>query len=238
MTNGMVGVLLYSVRSRTFLIAVDCLDCNKMASLTAVKRRIAAKTLSLEIEAHQLLPDVSVAVSRNLTVKNTELFASISKYLSSFVRYGGVIEAYVPCTGTVSASMLIDPTGYVSMVSSQDVVMNTQTLQPIGCIIPQSAVPHRVLFHHAITMGQALSSRGVRGYVDIDFVVCDIKTSSIHSYDSGKGVMITMNAAEYSACLINTDCNIRYSPSILALNLLTFVSKGRFSGEIGTGRWW
>lgn len=102
--------------------------------------------------------------------------------IAFFLSSGGVIEACPPTDSVtvLSVDMLIEPSGQIEVISSGDQIHADNQLQRWGLSIPQASVEPAILNTLSKHIGDACKSRGIVGYVNIDFITfIDPKTVSV-----------------------------------------------------------
>lgn len=96
-----------------------------------------------------------------------------ASFSEKFERSGGVVEVMVGggALASPSAQLFISPEGQTLVVSTQDQIMGGPTGQTsIGCAGPASLRYRYTIARHAAAVGDALSERGVWGFVGVDFL--------------------------------------------------------------------
>lgn len=96
---------------------------------------------------------------------------------------GGVIEACPPSDSitTLTVDMLIEPTGQLQVLTSGDQIHAEGQFQCWGVSLPQSSVEPAILSAMCKHIGDACKSRGIVGYLRIDFVTF-IDPKTVRSY--------------------------------------------------------
>ena len=85
---------------------------------------------------------------------------------------GGVIEACPPTDSitTLTANMLVEPNGQQSVMMTGDQVHAESPLHNWGLSVPQASVEPATLNAMCKYIGEACKSRGIVGYIQVDFV--------------------------------------------------------------------
>ena len=96
----------------------------------------------------------------------------MSCIITAFTVTGGVIEACPPTESitTLTANMLIEPNGQVNIMCSGDQIHAESPFHTWGMSVPQASVEPSILSAMCKHIGEACKSRGIVGYVEVDFV--------------------------------------------------------------------
>ena len=88
------------------------------------------------------------------------------------MKIGGIIEACPPSDSitALSVDLLITPTGKVDLICNGDQIHAESQFSCWGLSVPQSSVEPDVLNNLCQKIGEACKTRGVVGYINIDFV--------------------------------------------------------------------
>merc|ERR1719422_695902 len=121
------------------------------------------------IKIHAEVPDILLKYAQPL---NTKMYPTWEKFLRAFLSQGGVIEACPPSENitTLTADILIEPTGNISLMSCGDQIHAESPFSCWGVSMPQASVEPMVLNAACIQVAEAAKARGIVGYIRIDFV--------------------------------------------------------------------
>jgi hypothetical protein len=134
--------------------------------------------------------------------------AGWSDFAALFFRLGGIVEA---CPSNVlsspSANLFIEPDGTVSVTSSHDQIFH----QPYvfgGATFPSSA-PADLLHRVTKALGRVCFTKGIIGYVGVDFVLSYDKRSKLQQ-------------------LWAVDLNVRMTSTAASFKMFDFLMRGRY----------
>jgi len=118
----------------------------------------------------RLVENIRKTLRQKTVIACPEVYKDWKRYVKTFTRVGGVIEACPPdVRGSPSANLLIEPTGAVTLISTQDQIFATP-YRYCGTSFPQKTVPNAAIRGAALAICTKLFEKGVIGYVGIDFV--------------------------------------------------------------------
>ncbi|XP_072551734.1 IQ motif-containing protein H [Salminus brasiliensis] len=103
---------------------------------------------------------------------NTSCYPTWTCFLEHFLKEGGVIEAYPPSDSVtcLTVDLLVEPGGEVRMLSCADQLHEPDTLQVVGCSMPQTSVCSDTLYSICMRVGQACQQRRILGHLSLDLV--------------------------------------------------------------------
>ncbi|XP_052701435.1 IQ domain-containing protein H-like isoform X2 [Crassostrea angulata] len=159
------------------------------------------------IKIHAEIADVLAKYARPV---HEELYEDWSKFLDAFLSQGGVIEATPPSDSITSLTvdMLIEPTGRANVLCMGDQIHAETPFSCWGVSMPQSSVEPDVLNAACKKVAEACKSRGIIGYLSVDFVTfIDSKTNDQK--------------------LWALDLSLHYSDSLAMFQLMSYVSNGK-----------
>uniref|UniRef100_A0A3Q3BA83 IQ motif containing H n=1 Tax=Kryptolebias marmoratus TaxID=37003 RepID=A0A3Q3BA83_KRYMA len=99
----------------------------------------------------------------------TSSYPSWSCFLKTFLRQGGVVEAYPPSESVtyLTVDMLLEPGGEVTMLSCGDQLHGSCQLEVIGSTVPQTSVHPDALHSICVRVGRACLQHLIVGYVSV-----------------------------------------------------------------------
>ncbi|KAM4618235.1 IQ motif-containing protein H [Polymixia lowei] len=100
----------------------------------------------------------------------TSCYPNWACFLKTFLRQGGVVEAYPPSDSVtcLTVDLLLEPGGEVTMLSCGDQLHGSSKLESIGSTVPQTSVCPDALRSICTRVGQACLQRLIIGYVSLD----------------------------------------------------------------------
>ncbi|XP_034060788.1 IQ motif-containing protein H [Gymnodraco acuticeps] len=109
-------------------------------------------------------------LSRYAQPVKTSCYSTWACFLETFLRQGGVVEAYPPsdCVTCLTVDLLLKPGGGVTMVSCGDQLHGSCQLEAIGSTVPQTSVQPQTLQSICMRVGQACLQHLIVGYVSVD----------------------------------------------------------------------
>ncbi|KAK0133992.1 IQ motif-containing protein H [Merluccius polli] len=101
---------------------------------------------------------------------NASCFPDWACFLKTFLRQGGVVEAYPPSHSVtcLTVDLLLAPGGEVSVLSCGDQLRGSCRLEALGSSVPQASVRPDALHALCSRVGRACLERHIVGYVSID----------------------------------------------------------------------
>lgn len=101
-----------------------------------------------------------------------KLFRGWREFLEEFLREGGIIEAAPPAESVtgLTGNVLIEPTGDIKVLSVADQIHSVSPYKCWGHTVPQASFDTSILNGCILSISQACRSRGIVGYLSIDFV--------------------------------------------------------------------
>ncbi|XP_063052588.1 IQ motif-containing protein H isoform X2 [Engraulis encrasicolus] len=125
----------------------------------------------------RFLEEVPQLLAKHAKPTHPDIFPTWDKFLSHFLRYGGVVEAYPPSDSVtcLSVDMLVEPgagagEGEVRVLSCGDQLHGPTGLEVLGWSVPQTSVCPDTLHQLCTRVGHACRERGILGYLSIDLV--------------------------------------------------------------------
>jgi hypothetical protein len=117
---------------------------------------------------------------------------------------GGIIEACPPTDSitTLTADLLIEPNGQLEILSSGDQIHAESPFHSWGLSVPQASVDPAILSALCKHIADACKSRGIIGYVQVDFVTF-IDNNSVSAnillflYFCGKMFCVRVDVMQY-----------------------------------------
>ncbi|KAL8616663.1 hypothetical protein ACOMHN_031645 [Nucella lapillus] len=160
------------------------------------------------IKIHAEVPDILLDHAQP---SNTKVYSSWQTFLVDFLSQGGVIEACPPTESltTLTTNMLIEPSGQATLVCSGDQIHAESPLHTWGLSVPQASVDPAILTAMCKHIGDACKSRGIVGFVEVDFV------TFIHPVALDQHVWAL-------------DLRLHYSDSLALFQLTRYVTGGQF----------
>ncbi|XP_039989740.1 LOW QUALITY PROTEIN: IQ motif-containing protein H [Xiphias gladius] len=100
----------------------------------------------------------------------TSCYPNWACFLKTFLRQGGVVEAYPPSDSVtcLTVDLLLEPGGEVTMLSCGDQLHGSCQLEAIVSTVPQTSVHPETLHSICMCVGQACLQRLIVGYVSVD----------------------------------------------------------------------
>ncbi|KAK2189580.1 hypothetical protein NP493_102g04043 [Ridgeia piscesae] len=200
----------YDGRGIAYIDIGDHLHCYQWALKEAArygekwKKKWAQEAAYIKI--HEEVPTL---LTQHARTNNKNVYATWEIYLEAFLSQGGVIEACPPSDSVtaLTADMLIEPNGEMSIVSLGDQIHDDSLYTCWGLSVPQSSVEPELLNDNLFKVAESCRARGVIGYFAVDFV------TFIHPKTMAQE-------------LWTVDLNLSYSDTAAMSQLLKFVSCG------------
>lgn len=130
-----------------------------------------------ELWAHEsiynlILKELPFILERYATPVDQSVFGNWQEFMLSFLGEGGIIEACPSADSVtgITANVLIEPNGGIQILSVADQIHSTSPYQCWGHTLPQSSYDVKILNECITSISNACKSRGVLGYISIDFV--------------------------------------------------------------------
>ncbi|XP_034443563.1 IQ motif-containing protein H isoform X2 [Hippoglossus hippoglossus] len=100
----------------------------------------------------------------------TSRYPNWACFLKTFLRQGGVVEAYPPSDSVtcLTVDLLLEPGGEVTALSCGDQLHGSCQLEAIGCTVPQTSVHPETLHSICTHVGRACLQRCIVGHVSVD----------------------------------------------------------------------
>ncbi|XP_056273437.1 IQ motif-containing protein H isoform X2 [Pseudoliparis swirei] len=116
------------------------------------------------------LDEVPGWLARYAQPANTSCYPDWACFLKTFLRQGGVVEAYPPSESVtcLTVDLLLEPGGEVTMLSCGDQLQGSCQLEALGSTVPQTSVHQETLQSICMRVGQACLQRLIVGYVSVD----------------------------------------------------------------------
>lgn len=118
----------------------------------------------------------------------TSHYPTWAGFLQTFLRQGGVVEAYPPsdAISCVTVDLLLEPGGQVTMLSSGDQLRSSCGLNVLGSSVPQRSLNPETLQSICARVGQACKQQDIVGHVSMDvacFIHCTTKKQTVWALD-------------------------------------------------------
>nr|XP_019934310.1 PREDICTED: IQ domain-containing protein H [Paralichthys olivaceus] len=100
----------------------------------------------------------------------TSCYPNWACFLKTFLRQGGVVEAYPPSDSVtcLTVDLLLEPGGEVTVLSCGDQLHGSCQLEAIGSTVPQTSVHPETLHSICTRVGRACLQRCIIGHVSVD----------------------------------------------------------------------
>ncbi|KAM9352354.1 IQ motif-containing protein H [Symphorus nematophorus] len=116
------------------------------------------------------LDEIPEWLARYARPAKTSCYPNWACFLKTFLRQGGVVEAYPPSDSVtcLTVDLLLEPGGEVTMLSCGDQLHGACQLETLGSTVPQTSVHPETLHSICMRVGQACLQRLIVGYVSVD----------------------------------------------------------------------
>ncbi|KAM3869947.1 IQ motif-containing protein H [Diretmus argenteus] len=123
-----------------------------------------------ELVLLRYLEEVPEWLAHHAQPAKSSCYPSWACFLKTFLRQGGVVEAYAPSDSwtCLTVDLLLEPGGEVTMLSCGDQLHGSCQLETIGSSVPQSSVCPGTLHAICMRVGRACLQRRIIGYVSLD----------------------------------------------------------------------
>ncbi|XP_070686599.1 IQ motif-containing protein H [Pempheris klunzingeri] len=162
------------------------------------------------------LDEIPEWLDRYARPAKTSCYPNWACFLKTFLRQGGVVEAYPPSDSVtcLTVDLLLEPGGEVRMLSCGDQLHGSCQLEVMGSTVPQTSVNPETLHSTCMRVGQACLQRHIIGYVSVDLV-----TFLDHS---------TMEQKVWAI-----DLNLTYSDQLAMTQMLLMMTGGTLNCRAG-----
>ncbi|KAI3371274.1 hypothetical protein L3Q82_023887, partial [Scortum barcoo] len=116
------------------------------------------------------LDEIPEWLARYAQPAKTSCYPNWACFLKTFLRQGGVVEAYPPSDSVtcLTVDLLLEPGGEVTMLSCGDQLHGSCQLESVGSTVPQTSVHPETLHSICMRVGQACLQHLMVGYVSVD----------------------------------------------------------------------
>uniref|UniRef100_UPI0037E9738C IQ motif-containing protein H n=1 Tax=Semicossyphus pulcher TaxID=241346 RepID=UPI0037E9738C len=116
------------------------------------------------------LDEIPEWLARYARPAKTSCYPTWAGFLKTFLRQGGVVEAYPPSDSVtcLTVDLLLEPGGDVTMLSCGDQLHGSSQLEAMGSTVPQTSVHPDTLNSICMRVGRACLQRLIVGYVSVD----------------------------------------------------------------------
>ncbi|XP_065812715.1 IQ motif-containing protein H [Labrus bergylta] len=118
------------------------------------------------------LDEIPGWLARYARPAKTSCYPTWASFLKTFLRQGGVVEAYPPSESVtcLTVDLLLEPGGGVAMLSCGEQLHDSCDLESLGSTVPQTSVHPDSLNSICMRVGQTCLQRLIVGYISMDLV--------------------------------------------------------------------
>uniref|UniRef100_A0A3B4TXE7 IQ motif containing H n=1 Tax=Seriola dumerili TaxID=41447 RepID=A0A3B4TXE7_SERDU len=162
------------------------------------------------------LDEIPEWLARYARPAKTSCYPNWACFLKTFLRQGGVVEAYPPSDSVtcLTIDLLLEPGGEVTMLSCGDQLHSSCQLEAVGSTVPQTSVHPETLHSIGMRVGQACLQRLIVGYVSVDLAT-----------------FLNHNTMEQKVWAIDLD--LTYSDQLAMTQMLLMMTKGTLNCRTG-----
>ncbi|XP_071354064.1 IQ motif-containing protein H isoform X2 [Trachinotus anak] len=162
------------------------------------------------------LDEIPEWLTRYARPAKTSHYPNWACFLKTFLRQGGVVEAYPPSDSVtcLTVDLLLEPGGEVTMLSCGDQLHGSCQLEAIGSTVPQTSVHPEILHTICMRVGQACLQRLIVGYVSVDLAT-----------------FLNQNTMEQKVWAIDLD--LTYSDQLAMTQMLLMMTGGTLNCRTG-----
>ncbi|XP_041795442.1 IQ motif-containing protein H [Chelmon rostratus] len=160
------------------------------------------------------LDEIPEWLARHARPAKASFYPSWACFLKTFLRQGGVVEAYPPSDSVtcLTVDLLLEPGGEVTMLSCGDQLHGSCQLETIGSTVPQTSVHPETLHSICMRVGQFCLQRLIVGYVSVDLTT-----------------FLNHNTMEQKVWAIDLD--FTYSDQLAMTQMLLMMTRGTLNGR-------
>ncbi|XP_040893854.1 IQ motif-containing protein H [Toxotes jaculatrix] len=162
------------------------------------------------------LDEIPEWLARYARPVKTSCYPNWTGFLKTFLRQGGVVEAYPPSDSVtcLTVDLLLEPGGGVTILSCGDQLHGSCQLEAMGSTVPQSSVNPETLHSICMRVGQACLQRLIVGYVSVDLAT-----------------FLNHNTMEQKVWAIDLD--LTYSDQLAMTQMLLLITGGTLNCRTG-----
>ncbi|KAK2917794.1 hypothetical protein Q8A73_004540 [Channa argus] len=162
------------------------------------------------------LDEIPEWLARYARPYKTSRYPNWACFLKTFLRQGGVVEAYPPSDSItcLRVDLLLEPGGEVTMLSCGDQLHASCQFEAVGSTVPQTSVHPDTLNSICTRVGQACLQRHIIGYVSVDLVT-----------------FLNHDTMEQKVWAI--DLNLAYSDQLAMTQMLLMITGGTLNFRTG-----